>query len=219
MKIRHSLIGGLWLSISIGIVHADQPAIEWTGAGEANAPAMFVLGYHFQVTVPVTVTGLGAYDSNGDGLLLSHAVAIWSDGGVGPFVKATVPSGVDAMLIGHFRYVPISPFVLGAGDYIVGASNYGNGQDAYAAGAFDISNAPGITWVDDRFTQNSETVLAFPFQQAGFGTGVGSFGGSFLIEAVPEPSSYLLFLSGFTALLLIRRRQQQKARPFDHFFR
>jgi hypothetical protein len=71
-------------------------------------------GFTFTVgPADVSLTQLGHYDDNGDGLLAFHDVGIWLDGPpTSPLATATVPSGTSATLISNWRMVDITPITL-----------------------------------------------------------------------------------------------------------
>ena len=75
-----------------------------------------IVGYSFAVDEPLTVTGLGVFDFGLDGLNTEMEVGIFVDGELfphpGPIVTATIPSGVEAELVGAFRVVPIEPVTI-----------------------------------------------------------------------------------------------------------
>ena len=61
------------------------------------------------------MTQLGVYDDNGDGTQQSHDVGILTTGGV-LLVQGTVPVGAGAALVDDFRYIPVAPTALLAGN-------------------------------------------------------------------------------------------------------
>src|SRR5215813_55040 len=91
-----------------------RPAVTFiedpsTGCGPQN-----VEGWEFQTTTPVTVSALGAYDYELDGMQFPTPVGIF-DSSCKLVVSATVPAGTSAALIDGFRYVGVAPVVLAAG--------------------------------------------------------------------------------------------------------
>jgi hypothetical protein len=72
---------------------------------------------------------VGFWDDSGDGLTQDHEFGIFDLGGGAPILEATVPAG-GGVLQGHYRYVPIPPFLLHAGaSYMIAATTgpYGDG--------------------------------------------------------------------------------------------
>ena len=86
------------------------------------------IGWHFELTREVEVTGLGFFDmletddgSVGDGLFGSHRVGIWTEDGT-LLVSGTVAAGDAAPLVGDFRTVAVDPIrLLPNTTYLIGA--------------------------------------------------------------------------------------------------
>src|SRR5436190_6137204 len=66
------------------------------------------LGYAFSVSSPISVTSLGLFDFQNDGLAQSHAVTIWTSTGT-QLLQLTISAGTGATLTDGFRYVSIAP--------------------------------------------------------------------------------------------------------------
>jgi hypothetical protein len=171
------------------------------------------LGFEFTVNSVLSVTHLGVYDHDADGLLARAEVGIWDSLGT-LLASVFVPSGTSGLLVGTFRYEEISPLELTPGNtYIVGsyiddlASSFNTGQGG--SGFYDSAINP----IQDRFS-NFNSMFSFPdssnFHPAGAWTG-----GNFLYEgrAVPEPASLASAISalviGFAGCLVRRRRSRQ----------
>ena len=91
-----------------------RPAVTFiedpgTGCGPNN-----VEGWEFQTTTAITVSALGAYDSELDGMQFPTPVGLF-DSSCQLVASATVPAGTSAALIDGFRYVGIAPVTLTAG--------------------------------------------------------------------------------------------------------
>ncbi len=157
-------------------------------------------GWGFTVDNGVTVTSLGVWDRDDDGLSGSHEVGIWRVSDHQLIVSGTVPSGTAGTLIDRFRYVTLgTPAALPAGDYRIGAL-YGADTDAVGYFATSASLAPGLSnFVSNCYVQSS--TLAFPSSNGSFAK--GDFGPNFLI--VPEPAT--LSLAVLVGLALIRRHR------------
>lgn len=80
-----------------------------TGCGPSN-----VEGWEFQTTMAITVSALGAYDFELDGMEFPTPVGLF-DSSCQLVASATVPAGTSAALIEGFRYVGIAPVTLTAG--------------------------------------------------------------------------------------------------------
>lgn len=195
------------LALAAPAFAASVPAIDWSGDTEQTyTDGPFTIGYRFRVNPAsdIVVTSLGAYDMGRDGLAASHQVAIWRVDGFRLF-RTTVPGGTAADLVGHFRYVPITPTTLLAGqEYVVAAANYGEGYDPYCWDPTTISISPDITYLHSRDRFGSTEVIPFPTGEQNFAT-YGYFGGSFQYEIVPAPGGVGLVLAG-VALATRRRR-------------
>jgi hypothetical protein len=107
--------------ISFGVIQQAGATPAYTldntiGTGLGNPP--FTLGFSFSTNVPITVTGLGIFDSDQNGLIDSHPVGIW-DGGGTLVASGTVASVTADPLINQFRYAIASVF-LTPGAYNIG---------------------------------------------------------------------------------------------------
>lgn len=185
----------LHLSVSAAPVAAINPV------GEANfGSGTFTVGWAFTLNTAVTVTDLGYFDRDRDGLVGSHAVGIWTSGGT--LLTSGTVTNADA-LDGDFRYTDVADIVLAAGDYVVAGVN--DSADGYIA-ATSYTTPAEVTFLRGLFASGGS--LTFP--TAVDATGVGSvFGGSFRFDsAVPEPSTLALAALAFAALAGNRRRKQ-----------
>lgn len=165
------------------------------------------IGWQFSVTAPISVTELGFFDAGGDGLADSHPVGIWNSSGT-LLGSITIPSGTGATLNSGFRWVPISPFGLGAGDYVIGGYGLATSTDQFqfeltgsttipqiVLGAAVDVKATGLTMPDSIVSNSTE----------------GYFGPNFMAtvaSTVPEPSTFFLFGLGLVGLGLSRKRNR-----------
>jgi hypothetical protein len=150
----------------------------------------------------VTVTALGVYDSNQDGLLESHSVGIWSSGSL--IANAVVPAGTGATLQGSYRYVGITTLTLSA-------------NTTYRIGAFfDAPTTPydpigtlGTWSFDPAFSAAVPYYYSgdpSTFQEPTTGYAASElWAANMLFSPVPEPSS--LILTAASGLLILRRRR------------
>ena len=74
------------------------------------------------MAAPITVSSLGMWDDNADGLGASYNVAIWNKDTLAQLVAAIVPSGLTGTLANNFRYASLpSSTTLPTGTYRIGA--------------------------------------------------------------------------------------------------
>jgi len=205
-----SLVGTLF-TLALLAWSPLQTRADMIGFGASSSSSLVgigdnvTLGYAFTVSTPVSVTMLGLFDSDNNGLLSSHAVTIWTSTGT-QLVQATIPAGTGATLTNGFRYVSIAPFTLAAGTYTIAGF--------YAAGlppSFDpalvfasITSASGISYVDIR------SANGFVFPSGSLGQSNGYFGPNFqFTTAVPTPDSgSTISLLGFALLGLAALRRK-----------
>jgi hypothetical protein len=150
----------------------------------------------------VTVTALGVYDSNQDGLIASHAVGIWSSGSL--IGNTVVPAGTGATLQGSYRYGGITTLTLSA-------------NTTYTIGAFFASPSTGYDPIGTLGTWSFDPAFsaAVPYYYSGDPstfmeptTGYAAselWAANMLFTVVPEPSS--LILTAASGLLILRRRR------------
>ncbi len=167
---------------------ADQVAVQtanpgltlpWTGF--AGAISAGTAGWAFQVGANnATVTSLGLYAPAAGGLTQSHEVGIWTNTGT-LLTSITVPSGAAPQQIGAYRYEPIAPLVLTAGQtYVIGAFYPGASTETVTAFSTQ-SYAPDVTFVQSRQTVLSVgATFAFPNVNASVDQGV--FGPNFIFS-------------------------------------
>ena len=187
--------------------------LNFTGGGlTSNVDAN--LGWQFQVTAPITVSHLGYFDREADGLIGSHQVGLWLNDGT-LLAQTTVQAGTASAIIGPtndpggsregaFRYEPIAPVTLLPGtDYVIA------GKITAAADAPFFSTAatfdPQVQFINGRFGGSP----TFGFPTALFSNTGGYFGPNFAgnVDAIiPEPATASLGLLSVVGLMLRRRR-------------
>ncbi len=112
------------------------------------------IGWGFTPTADITVTALGVFDWEDNGLRTTHPIAIWEAGGA-MVVSATVQAGIGSALTDGFRYEAVAATTLQAGhDYVIGAL-----YRADPSGEKDEMVQDGITTVttDGHITLDSTT--------------------------------------------------------------
>lgn len=200
----------------------DVPSAYWDFfGGEAHGNGM--IGYTFMVMKSVTVTQVGWYDAQANGLSRAFQVGLWRDLTGGNFSPGSstsqllgssstgisIPGGTNAVLNGVWRVVELeSPLVLEPGSYQIGGLDTANTIDqityVYVVGDMLSNNN---AWVGQFFY--SGTTSSAPgfhvtdsnhFYLAG-GVELGP-----MLFIVPEPSALFLSAIGLGGLLSIRRR-------------
>jgi hypothetical protein len=205
------LLAGLLLGSVASVATASGPGATLTAPGDAYASQPYTLGYLFTLGGNASVTKLGVYDWNQDGLESSAMVGLWTDSGT-LLAAVGVGAGTSGELIGSFRYTNIAPIALTAGSsYVVGsymdssvvgtASSFGTGQGG--GGFFN----PLITFAQDRYS-NFDAAFGFPAITDGLVGGAWT-GGNVVFDVVPEPASWAMLIAGFglTGAAMRRRRQ------------
>lgn len=161
----------------------DTPAYTFTNSTSAGGYSLFTFGSEFTVNTACTITALGFYDHNQDGISGNNPVGLWNSSGT--LLASTVVSNADPLRgVFRYRYLP-APVLLTVGQiYRVGALT--NGVDP---SGFD---GPGFT-VDSRITFNGQRydnqagTLTFPTNNNG--TSPGIWGAGMLLGAAgPEIS-------------------------------
>lgn len=122
------------------------------------------LGQDFQVNEAVTVSALGAFDSNADGFVSTITVSLFNLADTTSALATSVFSGLAGSLDGQYRYQSITDLTLDPGTYSVVAVGYSsvetNGNNNVSAIPLSANDGAGlISFVDSRFGFN---VSAFP---------------------------------------------------------
>ncbi|WP_417319476.1 DUF4082 domain-containing protein [Emcibacter sp.] len=166
----------------------------------------YTLGWEFTANTDISVTSLGQFDFEGDGLSNDADIAIWESNGT-LVASTTIAAGTSGTLIDYFRYVDISPVLLSAGQSYIIASYIANDQ------ALDLGNGaiftvdPAITVLNDRF--DFANSLVFPTEINSLGAFDGWFGPNFQFttQQVSEPGMLALLGLSLTGFAALRRRK------------
>ena len=171
------LLCGLWLGFAVPGALGEVAVTGFSGGtqlGQGCVGGGNTVGWKFTVGAnDLSVTALGAYDLDADGLLGSVQVGIWDSGGT-LVVTDTVPKGQPGTtLIGQFRYVslPMSVVLGNNQSYTIGARCVGDG-----------ANQP----IDLSSSQNSSFTFASELSSAG-----GRFNNGGANQTFSEPTSDL----------------------------
>lgn len=223
-----SAILGLLLSLlAPGLADAliISAGVSFTATGTAGHAdhKNRMMGWQFTVGAdPLVVTELGYQDFGLNGLLASHQVGIWRLSDQVLIDSAVVPSGTSGTLDGFFRYAPLaSPPTLTSGTtYVI--SGFDNGYDP-SVWDVEISGYPNMDVtgfsVDPAITIGAAGTAHGPFQGSfGFPTILGVpdaraalMGPNLKFAAVPEPSTFVIFMSlGLIGLTCYGRRRKRK---------
>jgi hypothetical protein len=199
-----------------GVAWGQNTLLLNAGTGNIRTGDGFSLGTTFTVgSTNEFVLALGVWDapngvngSIGDGLQSGIPVGLFDSGG-NLLASMTIPSGTTATLLNGFRYVPITPVDLLAGNTYTLAAYYSSSD---ADNLHDQGGAPStssdFTNYLGAFTgSNTVGSLSFP---TGHTNGTAYVGPNFEYSSVPEPMTSLMMLSGLAVLAartLGRRRR------------
>jgi hypothetical protein len=163
-------------------------------------PTYWTFGWRFTTNKKMTVTSLGLYDWGEvpDGLMNSHEIGLWTDDG--NLLTSVLFNAGDGLLLGRFRYLPISSIVLGSGQtYRIGATYVDNSIDKLDMDVFPIDDHvfnPALTRESaaSAYSVNIDPGLAFPSNAGEWGQGPGKpnisiLGPSFQFIVVPGPNT------------------------------
>lgn len=179
------------------------------------------LGMDFDVLTPISVTALGVFDSNQDGLLSPLVAGIYdrqTQALVTPPVEFVAGTGAaSGILDGGSRFLPIPPVVLPAGFQGTiavygyggtGEQNANSGGDPTGTAQFPwVTNDGGglISFVGSSRNNNGQTMLVYP-ENLDSGPVNRYAAGTFTFAAIPEPSTLVLILAG-ASLFAVRARR------------
>lgn len=170
---------------------------DFPGGGADQPPTVNTdYGWQFTLTQDKLVTALGFWDEDSNGLTDDHEIGLWTTGGT---LLATVTidnsSTVVASAHSEGRWLfedLLSPLTLNAGTYILGA-DYPSTSDTVRlfVPPENILMDPNATWDGLSYSSAPVAGLQFPNQFQGNSIG-GYFGPNLMMQAVPEPSSFML---------------------------
>lgn len=167
------------------------------------------VGWDFTPTDNITLTDLGFFDLDGDGLALSHEIGLWASDGT-LLSSTTIAAGNGATLINGFRFVDVADLLLTAGQtYVIGAVIQldPNGDNYFFAPTSVASDAMIGFGRGLRSGDNSG------FAMPNVDVNSGRFGPNFrfLQSAIPEPSTWAMLIVSFGAIgSTMRARRRTK---------
>ena len=187
--------------------HAQILAVESTyEPGQSyylGFPPNDTYGWRFDVgSTPLSVTHLGFFDTEYNGLNGSYQVGIWDMSG-NLMVQGTVQSGTASSLVGAYRFELVTPTTLDANTrYVIGAFS-AEGNDFAIMGGPAQTYASEITYVGSNYSLADE--LAAPLNS--YSGAHGAFGPNFQFTPVPEPHHYAVIAGVCLAVFAgVRRR-------------
>jgi hypothetical protein len=197
----------LWPA-SAAVVRADQIAIHFRSNAYQSANGM--IGWEFFVKDPITVTQFGWFDFESNGLLNSHTVGLFTTSGVllgSAVLEAGTVHPIDGppitttagIVTGHYRYTPITPITLDAGqNYIIAGSQFSS-SDPYpvAVPLAELVPDPSIDFVRGRVTFATTTFALPGIDPVPNGRNFGpNFQFQTGVAVIPEPATLALFALG-----------------------
>lgn len=194
-------------AVFTGSAFADTPGVSFTAPGTTtNNTDGFSIGYAFTTLFDTNVTALGYYDNGG--LREAHQVGLFD--GTGALLASTTITG-NGTQVGFFNFNSITPILLAAGgEYEVeGTSGV---IDNYTFNTVDFTVEPTIGFVLDTFALGNTLQFAISSTGITASAGGGIFGANFetdstAVAVTPEPSSLMLFSTGFLGLAGVVRRR------------
>ncbi len=176
--------------------HLKSQALFTSPSSGSSGSISNTFGFAFTVgQSSLRVSALGVYDENGNGLVNSNTVGIWTDSGT-LLGSATVSAGSGGTLTSNFRYISVTPFDLISGQsYRIGAFSAPFNEETGFINVFLPTNgfamSGDITLIGQVRSVSYTPAFAFPTD--------GPFSGQLavrgnalysVITAVPEPSTY-----------------------------
>ncbi len=182
---RIILFSGVVLWNTGPLCQADEPALSLGASGGSGGDFAWsqTNGWEFEVKQPVTVTQLGVFDEDSNGLSIDIPVGIWNPAGE-LVASGIVPAGNRAKLEGQFRYVSIDPVSLPSGrQYFIGALYTPHSRETVISSnaGVEFTTLGPITWLRARHGRSDELSLP-PGTDSHYDEAPGCFGPNFVVE-------------------------------------
>lgn len=203
-----SLLAFATLMIGNSAMATPMFAIKDVSGTSDGVPAeSSVHGWDFVSSTDITVTELGLWDGNDDGMSISHDIGIFDSFGV-LLASGTISNGTGDTLIDHFRYVDIPDVLVTTGaSYTIAYYSATESSDSLITSASTLLLVPEITISNARW--GYAPGLSVPTNT----TNEDRFGPNFMFEvsAVPEPETYAMLLAGLGLLGFMASRRKETA--------
>ena len=206
---RMLVVVSLLLAGAIDAAAVTMPALTFEGGSPLAVNFNQTVGWRFNVSQAVTVSGLEWFDDFGDGLDTEHMVGIWNPGG-SLVASAEIPAGTAGSLVGGvWREVAIAPTLLLPGmGYLIGGQNSGDSLDGVMCGGGTCDPMTVHTISRIQF-QNAAFAPFGEFQIPSIdtlGAPQGIFGPG--LAVVPEPASIALVVLALGAMVAFGRSRR-----------
>jgi len=169
---------------------ADIQYATGTGGGIWYYPNSGTVGTEFEANRNLTLSMLGIWDENGDGLSDAHDVALFATDGT-LLASVTIAAGTSNPLVNGYRWADAAPVALVQGTHYVLGAFYPDGDDRFKDRA---TIDPAFTLVKDLYRDGAP--FDIPTTEY-FYDGRGWYGPN--LQAVPIPAAVLLGLLGLGA--------------------
>jgi len=187
------------------LLYDVKPGITAGGFGNKGS-----WGFTFYITAPITVSALGLWDDNSNGLNSAHQVGLWEYGAA---LKATATIDNLSTVVpslnsdnGRWLFTTLAaPVTLGVGTYTLGFFNPNGGDNFYnfSPGNEIFQDEASYQFASARASSNS---LIFPDSNSGSSGWVGP---NLQTAAVPEVGSIVMGSIGAVSLLLVARLRRK----------